>query len=161
MVKYTIYEIVCRDENIKNVYVGHTKNYSLRHSKHTDEFNDNPKSKVFNYSLYKTIRENGGWDNWIMRPIEIIDCENRDGAAFREQHWMDIKKTDLNQINAIDKNDIRRERNKIYTKKRKIKKIDNMIESVVSSILKQHPEKKVDIDELKSYVKKENNITWF
>lgn len=161
MVKYTIYEIVCKDPNVTNIYVGHTKNFRNRHSSHTDPYNDNPKSKVFHYKLYKNIRDNGGWNNWIMRPIEIFNADSLDHALSREQYWMDFKKSDLNQINAIDKNEIRRMKRKDNVKKRKIKKFDNMIESVVSSILKQHPEKKVDIDELKSYVKKENNITWF
>ena len=29
MVKYTIYEIVCKDPNVKNIYVGHTKNFKI------------------------------------------------------------------------------------------------------------------------------------
>jgi len=161
MVKYTIYEIVCKDPSIKSIYVGHTKNFINRRSNHTDPYNDNPKSRVFNYRLYKSIRDNGGWDNWIMRPIEKFNGNDRGDALIREQYWIDTKKSDLNQVCAIDKNEIRRMKRKENDKKRKIKKFDNMIESVVSSFLKQHPEKNIDINELKSYVKKENNITWF
>ena len=161
MIKYKIYEIVCKDPSIKSIYVGHTKNFRNRRSNHADPYNDNPKSRVFNYRLYKSIRDNGGWDNWIMRPIEKFNGNDRGDALIREQYWIDTKKSDLNQVCAIDKNEIRRMKRKENDKKRKIKKFDNMIESVVSSILKRHPEKNIDINELKSYVKKENNITLF
>ena len=161
MVKYTIYEIVCKDPNIKSVYVGHTKNFTNRYFGHTNPYNDNPKSKLFNYRLYKSIRDNGGWDNWIMRPIEIFNGNDKDDALIREQYWIDEKKTDLNQVCAIDKNEIRRERNKKHYKKRKVKKFDNMVANIVSSLLKEHPEKTIDVNELKSYIKQENNITWF
>ena len=46
MVKYTIYEIVCKDSNVKNIYIGHTTNFTNRRSNHTDEYNDNKKSKL-------------------------------------------------------------------------------------------------------------------
>ena len=74
---------------------------------------------------------------------------------------MDFKKADLNQIDAVDKNEIRRSKNKDIYEKRKIKKFDMMIENIVDKISKQNPEKDIDINALKSYVKQENNITWF
>lgn len=161
MIKYTIYEIVCKDSNVKNIYVGHTKNFKNRYSKHTDEYNDNKKSKVFDYKLYKNIRDNGGWNNWIMRPLETFYADSLYDVKLKEQYWMDFKKTDLNQIDAVDKNEIRRIKNKDIYEKRKIKKFDMMIENIVDKISKQNPEKEIDINALKSYVKKENNITWF
>ena len=36
-----------------------------------------------------------------------------------------------------------------------------MIENIVEKISKQNPEKQIDINALKSYVKQGNNITWF
>lgn len=160
MVKYTIYEIVCKDPNIKNIYVGHTTNFTNRHSNHTDEYNDNKKSKLFDYKLYKSIRDNGGCDNWIMSPLETFCADSLYDALLREQYWMDFKNTDLNQINAIDKNETRRTKNKEKYKENKIKKFDNIIENVVAKICKQNPEKEIDINDLKSYVKKENNIVF-
>jgi len=96
MVKYTIYEILCKDQNIKNIYVGHTKNFTNRHYGHKNPYNNNPKSKVFNYRLYKTIRDNGGWDNWTMSEIEMFNSNDKDDALKREQYWINTKKSDLN-----------------------------------------------------------------
>lgn len=160
MVKYTIYEIVCKDPNVKNIYVGHTKNFTNRHSGHTNPHNNNPKSKVFNYRLYKIIREHGGWDNWIMRPIENFNSNDKEDALVREQYWIDTKRSDLNQVSAINKNEIVRMKKKEKNKQRKIKNFDMMIENIVGKINKQNPEKEIDINDLKSYVKKENNIVF-
>ena len=158
MVKYTIYEIVCKDANIKYIYVGHTKNFTNRYYGHTNPYNNNPKSKVFNYRLYKTIRENGGWDNWIMNPIEIFNSNDKEQALIREQYWIDSKKSDMNQVCAINKNEIIRMKMREKNKQRKIKKLDTMIENIFTKISKQNPEKVIDINELKLYVQKQNNI---
>ena len=152
-----IYKICCKDECITDVYVGHTTNFIQRKYAHKQSCNNVDNT----LKIYNVIRSNGGWDNWIMRPIEKFNGNDRGDALIREQYWIDTKKSDLNQVCAIDKNEIRRMKRKENDKKRKIKKFDNMIESVVSSFLKQLPEKNIDINELKSYVKKENNITWF
>ena len=158
MVKYTIYEIVCKDANIKYIYVGHTKNFTNRYYGHTNPYNNNPKSKVFNYRLYKTIRENGGWDNWIMNPIEIFNSNDKEQALIREQYWIDSKKSDMNQVCAINKNEIIRMKMREKNKQRKIKKLDTMIENIFTKISKQNPEKVIDINELKLYVQKQNII---
>ena len=48
-----IYKIVCNDENVKDLYVGHSTNFCNRKGWH--EVNSTHK----NQKLYKVIRENG------------------------------------------------------------------------------------------------------
>ena len=62
------YKIVCKDTNVKSLYVGHTTDFTKRKSQHKHlccAEND----KRYNVHVYEFIRENGGWDNWDM--IEI------------------------------------------------------------------------------------------
>ena len=67
---YYIYKICC-DDLPDFVYVGSTKAFRQRKITHKSNcYNEN--KKTYNYKLYSTIRENGGWDNWRMVIIE--DC---------------------------------------------------------------------------------------
>ncbi len=63
----TIYEIVCKDTKITYRYIDYTTNFVMKKCFH--KRNVCIGSKL----LYKNIRENGGWDNWEMRVIEICD----------------------------------------------------------------------------------------
>ena len=67
--KCIIYKIVCNDFNIKDLYVGHTTDLVKRRSHHKCLCNS-PDSKEYNFKVYKTIRDNGGWDNWSVIVIE-------------------------------------------------------------------------------------------
>ena len=58
-----VYIIKCKDENIKDCYIGSTTNFRNRKREHKSICN-NPNSKGYNYKLYKFIREHGGFDNW-------------------------------------------------------------------------------------------------
>ena len=47
-IKASIYKIVCKDENIKDIYVGSTTNLSLREYYH-NKTSKNEKSKEYNF----------------------------------------------------------------------------------------------------------------
>jgi predicted GIY-YIG superfamily endonuclease len=56
-----IYKIVCKDESIKDLYVGHTTNFDKRKYQHKLCCSQNIKNNNINNSkIYKTINENGG-----------------------------------------------------------------------------------------------------
>lgn len=129
MVKYTIYEISCKDENVKSTYVGQTKAFNVRKEHHKNPLNDKTRSSLYSYPLYKAVRETGGWGNWDIKPLEILDCD-KDKADEREQYWMDLKETNLNQIRACDINLLRREKRKEYNKKNKIKKRNEILQKI-------------------------------
>ena len=66
-----IYRIYCKNFNIKDEYNGSTKNLEERLDCHIRRCNNNTNSDNPNYHLplYKFIRDNGGWENWIMEKL--------------------------------------------------------------------------------------------
>jgi hypothetical protein len=98
---YIIYEITCIDKNIEYSYVGSTLNFRSRKSQHKHSLTmlNNPS---FNLNIYKFIRENGGWDNFEMRPLEEFKCETNTQSKIREQYWIDLKQSNLNSRKAFN-----------------------------------------------------------
>ena len=113
--KTVMYHFVCNDDKIKNTYVGHTTDFTRRKSQHKSNCK-NEKAKEYNFKLYKTIRENGGWDNWSIVPLEEFPCETKLQAAIREQVWINKLKSDMNtNITYIDNfTEYRAKHNKKY-----------------------------------------------
>ena len=68
-----IYKIVCKDLNIKDLYVGHTTDFKRRKSEHKGN-TTNSKGVPYKLKLYEKMRANGGWDNWDMIEIEKFSC---------------------------------------------------------------------------------------
>jgi hypothetical protein len=88
----TIYKIYCRDIEIKECYVGSTEEYDKRcrgHKTHCNNTNDGS----YNLKVYKYIRANGGWDNFIIE--QIIDCEIED-RYDAELYYFKLFKATLN-----------------------------------------------------------------
>jgi len=81
-----MYKIVCKDLNIKDVYVGHTTDFRKRKNNHKASC-INEHNKKHNEYKYKFIRDNGGWDNWEMIEIEKFPCNDGNEAKNRERFW--------------------------------------------------------------------------
>lgn len=79
-----------------NIYVGSTANFTHRKCCHKNNCN-NEKNKHYNIPVYKYIRNNGGWDEWVMIPIEQYPCNNKDELKIRERYHIDLLKSKLNQ----------------------------------------------------------------
>ena len=94
-IEYTVYKIVCNDPDIKDVYVGSTKNFFLRRNLHKSH------STFKDLKLYKTIRDHGGWDNWSMIEIEKFPCKDFNEASKRERYWYEILNAKLNSRNPF------------------------------------------------------------
>jgi len=90
-----IYKITCKDTSIKDSYVGHTTDFRQRYTKHKSTCN-NVNSASYNIKLYKTIRENGDWNNWEMNIIEKYPCKNVEEAKERERFWIEKEGCSLN-----------------------------------------------------------------
>ena len=104
---FIIYKIYSKDN--KYIYVGSTKNLEERIKKH--KLNMNSKDK-YNYKVYKTIRENGGWNEFIIEKIEEMYCNKKD-AFIRETELMKILNSNLNSINAYASKEEKQQQKKI------------------------------------------------
>lgn len=83
-----IYKIYCKDENIKDVYVGHTINFAQRKYSHVKACNNINNS----VRIYKTIRANGGWKNWNMVEIATYCCKDLTEARMKEnEHYNELQ----------------------------------------------------------------------
>jgi hypothetical protein len=92
-----MYKIVCNDLNVKDVYVGHTTDFTKRETRHKyDCINHNSKKR--NLKVYETIRVNGGWENWTMIEIEKYPCHDKNEARARERYWYELLNANLNMI---------------------------------------------------------------
>jgi len=87
-----IYKIYCKNQSISAVYVGHTTNFIKRKYQHKTCCNN----ITNNLNIYKTIRENGGWDNWEMIEIACYNCKNSEEARIKEQEHYETLYSSLN-----------------------------------------------------------------
>ncbi len=114
---YTIYKIYSKDN--KYVYVGSTKNLNDRTTKHI-HCSKNKNSKKYNSKVYETIRENGGWNEFIIEKIEEMYCNKKD-ALIRETELMKILNSNLNSYKAYRSQEELKEQQKEYHIKNKEK----------------------------------------
>ena len=99
-----IYKIFCKDENISDFYIGHTTNFFQRKSSHKI-ICENSNSPSYNTKLYKTIRENGGWNNWTMTEIAKYNCKDATEARIREQEHYALLNPSLNLVKPLSNNE--------------------------------------------------------
>jgi hypothetical protein len=120
--KTVIYKLVKNDDfENANVYVGSTSNFIKR--KYTHKSNCcNENCKSHNLKVYKTIRENGGWDNWRMLEIEKYPCNDNREAEAREEYWRCEFNAKLNSKRAF----ITKEQFKEYQKEYRTEHADNL-----------------------------------
>ena len=95
-----IYKISCNDKICEYVYIGSTTDFKERLWKHKSCCN-NENGKGYNCNVYKTIRDNGGFDNWTMSIIEIYPCNSRQELHVREQYYIEQQVNKINSRNSI------------------------------------------------------------
>jgi len=94
--KTIIYKLVHKDDlNDDNIYTGHTTEMTKRKTMHKSDCT-NPNSEKYNQKNYKYIRENGGWDEWLMIEIEKYPCKDKPEAIARERVIQTEMKAKLN-----------------------------------------------------------------
>jgi hypothetical protein len=113
--KTLMYKLVCNDLDVPYTYVGHSTSFKDRKKSHKSNCN-NEIGKFYNYKVYQTIRENGGWENWTMIEIEKYPCKDIYEATKRERELYEELNADLNMRNP---NRPRKERNDNNKEKRK------------------------------------------
>ena len=93
---YTIYKISIAGED----YIGSTRDLKQRKKSHKS-ITINDKDARHNLKLYATIRANGGWDCCEITPVEMFECETKQQACIREEHWRREYKALLNSKKAF------------------------------------------------------------
>lgn len=96
--KGTIYIISCNTDP-SMTYVGSTVDLTNRKHKHKTACN-NVDNIQYNYSLYTTIRANGGWDNWSMKPYKLHPCKSKVELIIEEERCIKELNPSLNKIKA-------------------------------------------------------------
>jgi len=110
-----IYKIQCVDGLCDFVYFGSTTNFATRKSQHKHDCN-NENKRTYNYNLYKTIRENKGWENFEMCLVEVYPCENKHQLLIREQFYIDNNRNNMNSCKAYLSLEASKEYQKDYYK---------------------------------------------
>ena len=94
--KACVYQICCKDVEIKDVYVGSTTNLIERRRGHkvacTKESN-----KGHNLPVYQIIRDHGGWDNWEVIKVEDAHVNCREDLLKIERACMERLGATLNK----------------------------------------------------------------
>jgi hypothetical protein len=93
--KVIIYKLVCNDLSIKDLYVGHTTDFTNRKKSHKDRC-IHPNNPKYNLKVYQIMRENGSWDNWSMIEIEKYPCNDDNEARARERFWYEELQATMN-----------------------------------------------------------------
>jgi len=84
------------DYDDENIYIGSTCDIIKRRCKHKTACN-NQNDKTHNTYIYKYIRENGGWNNWIIIKIHDYKCNSKSELEIEERRMIDILKPKLNK----------------------------------------------------------------
>ena len=115
-----VYKIYCKDPDVKDFYIGSTKDINNRKQRHKNNCN-NEKRPHYNIYLYQFIRDHKGWENWNMDIIEEYPCLDNMELVKRERYWYDELKPSLNKYKPYRSKEERREYNKIYSQEHRDK----------------------------------------
>tara|TARA_R110000744_G_C19142863_1_gene538484 strand:+ start:112 stop:717 length:606 start_codon:yes stop_codon:yes gene_type:complete len=117
---YIFYKIVCIDDDVELCYVGSTANWKERQRNHKRTGN-NENDRYYNTKLYKTIRENGGWENFKM--IQIGTAEQltwRKAEQLEEEYRVELK-ANLNTNRCYLTEEQKKEYRKVWEEENKEK----------------------------------------
>jgi len=95
--EYFIYKIYRLDNDL--IYVGSTRDMIDRKRRHlTDCYNIN--SSKYNTKIYKTIRENNGFENWNMDIMDVLENATKKEAEIQEEFYRNKLNASLNSRKA-------------------------------------------------------------
>jgi group I intron endonuclease len=102
--EYTIYKICCKNENIKDCYIGSTKDLSNRIIQHKSSCN-NSSQRNSHCNIYQFIRNNGGFDNFNFEIVETLICKDKNEAFKQELFWINKVHSTLNSRSSYERID--------------------------------------------------------
>ena len=143
----SVYKIICKDENINEIYVGSSVDFKSRLSSHKCDCY-NVKRNNYNSKVYQFIREHGGWDNWNMIKIIDVDCEDKSELRYYEQLYISSLNPTLNCCKSYTTEEDRKEYLKEYREQHKEK---------AKEYKKEYREKNKDKEKQSNKEYRENN----
>lgn len=110
----------CNDLENENIYIGSTTNFRTRKNNHKKCCN-NENCEEYNRLVYQFIRNNGGWSEWKMIPIEKYPCNGKEELKIRERYYIEFFKSKLNkQMPSRTKKQYRNDNKEIILEKKKL-----------------------------------------
>lgn len=154
-----IYKILCKDELIKDCYIGSTFNFDVRYNEHKSVCN-NENSHCYNLKVYQFIRNNGGFDNFKFEILLSFDCDRRTREIeIKEQEYLDEFKPSLNSCKAYQTEEGKKEYKKEHyeNNKEKIKLYYQSNKEYIKEYQENNKEKIKDYQKEYKEYNKENN----
>ena len=84
------------DYNDENIYIGSTCNLIRRRCEHKNKCKDN-NSKEYGLKIHQYIRDNGGWDNFIVIKVHDFPCNSKSELQIEERRMIDLLHSKLNK----------------------------------------------------------------
>lgn len=150
--KFIIYKIQINDY----IYIGSTQNFTIRKAAHKKDCN-NITRKNGNLLVYRTIRDNGGWDCCTMVPIKEVDVETKTQARILEEEVRVEYNAQMNMIRAYRSESIESEYQKEYRQNPEFKEKQKEYQKVKQKEYQQTPEFKEKRKEYNKEYQKEYN----
>jgi predicted GIY-YIG superfamily endonuclease len=119
--KAIIYSIICKTDDTL-LYIGSTTNLTKRKAQHKENCNKETYKK-HNLQVYVMIRENGGWDNFNMKPVKEYPCSNKIQLVIEEERIRKEMNATLNTLKAhTTKEEYKKAQYESYKKRRELHK---------------------------------------
>jgi len=110
-----IYRIYCKNQDIKDCYIGSSKCIYFRMNCHKSVCY-NKTISYYNLKIYKFIRNNGGWDNFDYEILEYYPCNNFEELRQKEQEYIEKLNPSLNDAPSYRTEEFKKERIKMNKK---------------------------------------------
>ena len=115
--KCCIYKIEHIDDE-SLVYVGHTTCFNKRKTAHKSNCKNENNNTHYNLKLYQMIRENGGWEKFLMLEVEKYPCNDKRAAERRENEVIKEVRASMNTYKSFrteeEKTEYHKEHNTNY-----------------------------------------------
>jgi len=124
--KSLIYKIEHLD-NPELCYVGSTVNLVKRKYQHKSNYN-NEKSEKYNLKIYRTMRENGGWEAFKIAVIKEYPCKTKIELEIEEEKCRKELQANLNSHRCHITKEEEIEQKKEYSKTYRLENLNKLVE---------------------------------
>lgn len=90
------YQIVCKNETIKDAYIAYTSLSIVRAMKTFKSQYYSTNNNTSYLLLFDNIREHGGWDSWYAVPVETYDSVNKREARTIKRKMIENTPNNIN-----------------------------------------------------------------